>query len=276
VRDLDRVPWAGEAAFAAYGVPFRIRSTTAASLDALVGVLPYTSRPARPQPGARTYSLLAAEAGVGPADRHVLYRDGDEVVRSRRLSTILLHLESSARFYVAEMSVQRTFVHAAVVGYRGRAIVLPGQSEAGKTTLTAALVRAGARYLSDEYAPIDDRGRVHPYAKPLSIGPPRRRYPRLQPIEELGGVQHRGPLPVGLVVLTRYGARRWRPRQLSPGKAMLELLSHTVSAQRSPANALRRLGLVATTAPVLKGARGEADETAALVLARLTGPDRRD
>ena len=33
----------------------------------------------------------------------------------------------------------------------------------------AALVRAGAEYYSDEFAPLDAGGLVHPFAKPLSI-----------------------------------------------------------------------------------------------------------
>jgi hypothetical protein len=43
-------------------------------------------------------------------------------------------------------------------------MVLPGKSFAGKTTLVAALVRAGAEYWSDEYAVLDANGDVHPYA----------------------------------------------------------------------------------------------------------------
>ena len=47
--------------------------------------------------------------------------------------------------------------------------MLPAPSFGGKTTLVAALVRAGAIYYSDEFAVLDEQGFVHPYAKPLSI-----------------------------------------------------------------------------------------------------------
>ena len=36
-------------------------------------------------------------------------------------------------------------------------------------TQTVALGRAGALYYSDEYAPLDGEGFVHPYPKPLSL-----------------------------------------------------------------------------------------------------------
>jgi hypothetical protein len=63
---------------------------------------------------------------------------------------------------VAENARRWIFVHAGVVAWRGQAIVIPGATQSGKTSLVAALVRAGAEYFSDEYAVFDARGRVHP------------------------------------------------------------------------------------------------------------------
>jgi hypothetical protein len=51
----------------------------------------------------------------------------------------------------------------------GRAVILPGRSMSGKTSLVAALVKAGATYFSDEYAVLDKLGMVHPYIKTLSL-----------------------------------------------------------------------------------------------------------
>jgi hypothetical protein len=114
------------------------------------------------------------------------------------------------------------FVHAGVVGWQGRAIVIPGRSFTGKTSLVTALVRAGATYYSDEYAIFDPQGRVHPYPRPLSIREEAGRKPRLYPVETLGGQAGQTPLPVGLVVVTEYQAgARWQPRTLSPSRALL-------------------------------------------------------
>ena len=55
--------------------------------------------------------------------------------------------------------------HAGVVGWRGRAIVIPGRSHAGKSTLVAELVRRGAVYYCDEFAVLHETGRVHPYRR---------------------------------------------------------------------------------------------------------------
>ena len=82
-------------------------------------------------------------------------------------------------------------------------------------------------------------------------------------------VGHR-PLPVGLVVVSRYRAgARWRPRVLSPGEGALALLANTVAARRAPARAMTALHAVVARAHVVRGVRGEAQETALALLRRL-------
>src|SRR5262249_9794104 len=139
-------------------------------------------------------------------------------------------------------------------GWRGGAIVIPGRSFTGKTTLVAALVRAGAAYYSDEYAVLDAQGRVYPYPRRLSIREDGHPRPRRCTAEALGGRVGSRPLPVRLVAVTGYrpGAR-WRPRVLPPGHAALALLYNTVPAQRKPAAVLDALQQVVSHALTLKG-----------------------
>ena len=68
---------------------------------------------------------------------------------------------------VAFRAPDQIFLHAGAVAYLGRMIVLPAAALTGKSTLVAALVRAGATYYSDQFAVVDEQGRVHPYATPL-------------------------------------------------------------------------------------------------------------
>lgn len=197
----------------------------------------------------------------------VLYEDIERLARARDAEQVLDAFESALRLYVAEMARRRVFVHAGAVGWRGRAIVLPGRSRAGKTTLVAELVRAGAEYYSDEFAVLDERGRVHPFPKPLAVRDDESATQRNVEVEELGGVKGVRPLPVGLVVVSRFreGAR-WRPRALSAGLGALELLDNTVSARREPERVLAALERVVGSATVLKGARGEARDVAQAIL----------
>jgi hypothetical protein len=195
-----------------------------------------------------------------------LYVDAARVARDRALEPALDALEIDARHTVAALAPRRVFVHAGVVGWRGRAILVPGASYTGKTTLVAELVRAGATYYSDEYAVLDRRGRVHPFAKPLSIRGDGERDAAAE-----GHRVGRGPLPVGMIVLAPYrSGARWRPRSRSAGEGALALLANTVPVRSDPSRALAAIRRTAVDATVLKGARGEASEMARDLLERAT------
>ena len=159
-----------------------------------------------------------------------------------------------------ESAQGRLFVHAGAVGWRGRAILIPGSSHSGKTSLVAALLRAGATYYSDEYAVLDAEGRVHAYPRPLLLRRDGLPDARIRP-EEFGARVARRPLRVGLVLAARHRERGvWRPIRLTPGRAVLALLRHTPAARASPQIALSYLETVARQAMVLDGQRGEADQ----------------
>lgn len=139
----------------------------------------------------------------------------------------------------------------------------------GKTSLVVELIRAGARYYSDEYAVLDGSGRVHPFARPLAVRTEGGRRERHGP-EMMGARVGRRPLPVHLVVASRYRAgARWRPRVLSAGEGALALLANAVAARRAPARVVAALQAVVARAQILRGVRGEARETARALLSHL-------
>ena len=261
---IDRLGWAAGISFVSYGLRIGIRTNDPKIVDRLIELLPPHTKPGG-QRVEHLYSLVVGGAGRSSSARryNLVYADAVRVARSMDLDAVLDALESDLQLYVADMARRRVFVHAGVVGWKGKAIVIPGYSFSGKSTLVAALVRAGATYYSDEYAVFDARGRVHPYARPLEL--------RHNPEDNAGKHRPEGltvrpgvkPLPVGLVVATSYkqGAR-WRPRTLPPGRAMMAMLAHTVSARTHPQAALATLRQVTPNALVLKGRRGEAEETA--------------
>jgi hypothetical protein len=212
----------------------------------------------------------------GGSRRSRVYAGRHRRVRTADVGEAMAVLESEIRQSVAAAASRWIFVHAGVVGWRGRAIVLPGRSRSGKTTLVAELVRRGASYFSDEFAVLDRRGRVHPYVKPLSI---RRtggcdRHARRLEVEELGGSAGKRALPVGLVVLAEYRAgSRWHPERLTTGQAVLQMLAHTVPARLRPGASLTALERAAGGAITLKGERDEAAGLARRLLETLDGGD---
>jgi len=194
--------------------------------------------------------------------------DSQEItLKSRSLKTVLDTFHVRIKMYVAEMARRRVFVHAGVVGWRGKAILVPGRSMSGKTSLVAELVRAGATYYSDEYAVLDMLGRVHPYPQPLAIRKTRSAKQKEVPVEEFGGVTGIKPLPVGQVVVSRYQTgSRWRPTKLSAGETILELLANTIPARRKPEVVIPTLRAAVSAATSFRGVRGEAGDTARLIL----------
>ena len=100
---------------------------------------------------------------------------------------------SDLELWIAEFARKRVFVHAGCVAVDGQAIVLPGRSMSGKSSLTAALVHAGADYYSDEYAVLDNQGLVRPYPRKPAIRPYQGVPAGRVDVEELGGRVGRGP-----------------------------------------------------------------------------------
>jgi hypothetical protein len=158
------------------------------------------------------------------------------------------------------------FIHAGVVGWRGRAILIPGRSMTGKSILVTELARRGAAYYSDEYAILDRDGRVHPYARAAVL---RDHAPLLWPAAatELKGGVGTEPLPVSLIVSTTYkpGAK-WRPVLIRGARAVLPIVDNAVLAREEPARLLELSLKVAQHAVTLQGMRPDAAAVAPMIL----------
>lgn len=271
---LDRLGWAAGITVSTFGRRVGIRANDPAVLPKLFPYLPPGWKEDRASVVDRLYTVMTGSitGGKGGVSTPLvmMYQDTDIIAATDSIESAGEFMEADLQFYIAEAARNRIFVHAGVVGWKGQALLLPARSFAGKTSLVAELVKAGATYYSDEFAPIDRKGMVHPFARPLSIRGSATEKPLKQAVEELGGQAGKKPLPVGLVIITEYreGAH-WRPRRLSPGQGLLELLAHTVPARSRPEVVLATLQAVVARASVWKGVRGDAKEIAQLILDRL-------
>jgi len=273
MEKIDRLGWAAGFSIRSFGVKIGFRVNDPSLLPRLHDLLPPGASISKDEVVDHLCSVRVAGTDQRKGTRafHLAYAGIPRIARSLDLVEVLDEVEGNVRLVVAALAQRRLFVHAAALGWRDRAILVPGRSHSGKSTLTEALVRAGATYYSDEYAVLDASGRVHPFAAPLSLrqeGSPR---PRKIPAHALGGKVGRKPLTVGLVLSTRYrpGTKRWRPRPLSTGETAMELFGHTVAAQRLGGKALGILKQASLTATGLRGARGDAAEAANEILAFL-------
>jgi hypothetical protein len=157
-------------------------------------------------------------------------------------------------------------VHAGVVGYGDKALLLPASSGSGKTTLVAALLERGARYVTDEIALLDEHGQVHPYPRPLMMRD-RPRVPRPVFPSAFGAAVERGPLPVGAILFLDYRHDcRLQLESRSASHSFLLLLRHTWSRLPEPVGPIGPLLRACDTAAGYEGVRGEAGPAADEIL----------
>jgi hypothetical protein len=201
--------------------------------------------------------------------------DDDQLALVDSLVTASEIVLSDLELWVAEHARRHVFVHAGCVVVDGRAILIPGRSMSGKTSLTAALIRAGASYWSDEYAVLDSRGSVRPYPRRLAIRPYDGSPPQRVTAADIGSPTGRGPRPVGMVTVVRYDAAAgWDVHPVTRGQAVLQLLDNTIPARSRPRAVLAALDRATEHAHCLAGTRGDADEAAKIIVGQLrnSGP----
>lgn len=262
-ESFNRSRQEGVFAFQSYGARIGIRADNIDILRYILDYLPPGIQELNSTDLDEVYSFLT------PSDRYQNYRlfcRDKEIAATESLAEILNIFDTDLRIKIGLLSPEYLFVHAGAIGWKGRAIVIPGRSFSGKTTLVTALVKAGAIYYSDEYAVFDRQGLVHPYARELSIRKGQNERVKCS-VEKLGGESGVEPLPVGLVVHTKYEAgHSWNSREISPGQAVLALLENTIAARTRSSFALSILARSVSTARAIEGERGEAEEGAAAIL----------
>lgn len=236
-----------------FGVPYQVeierRGASQALADsALRAVLPpFTKRRLNGEPG-RTYRFSYA------GRRRMLLVESDAPIACPTQRSAQDAFEGDLALHVASACPDRVFIHAGVVAWKGRAILLPGRTFAGKSTLVAELIAAGATYYSDEYAVIDTHGLVSPYPRRLSLrragGLPRRTMPR-----RVG----RKRIPVGWVLGARYALEAaLEVELLSAGRTALVLLDNAVAARIASGRVLAAVCAVASHCRGALVVRGEA------------------
>jgi hypothetical protein len=252
--------------FEAFGVPVEVTLGDETLRPAVEEILPPGATPCAASKSSGKFGI-----GAAGADTYTVTAQGVPSFEHASLDVAVGMLDAQIRAFVAENAPNLIFVHAGAVAVDGRAMVIPGPSFSGKSTLVAALVEAGAAYYSDEYAVLDADGRLHPYARPISIRTTSNGASEERKVGEHGGIEGRRPADVAVVLLTRYrpGAV-WRPTRKSTGEGVLSVLANTVPARARPQESLRALSSAIRSAIVLEGDRGETSDIVTQLLSTLS------
>lgn len=157
-------------------------------------------------------------------------------------------------------------VHAGAVVLGKRALLLPGVTHAGKSSLVAELIRRGATYFSDEYALIDLEGRVHPYPRPLLLRNGSREQHPMLPGECRARVGD-APAPVGWILSLEYQpAGPWSIATVPQSEGLLTLLRNTPHVLSNSPEMVGAFERAVAGATCYAGSRADAADAAGQIL----------
>lgn len=174
-------------------------------------------------------------------------------------------VESTLGLFAAEHLTERVAVHAALIVTDRGAIVVPGATHSGKSTLARAARDRGLRVLGDEYALVDvANGTVQGWPRPLRHRTPTgiERIPLDTSEEAAAFVDHD-------VVLIADLAFSHDPPSLTPtsrSEMVIHVLLNTVCAAVRPEDSFRAALALTDGAMLLAGTRGEAESTLDMLL----------
>jgi hypothetical protein len=217
--------------------------------------------PRLPAPAGSRHLLLSISSGPLQG-RFRLERNHSLLHSDVTESSLLLWLQQTVEEEILRHSPDFVVVHSGVVVYDGVAVLLPGQSQSGKTTLVRELISRGAEYSSDEYAVIESSGRIYPWPRALMV----RDADAVQhpmPAADLGAGVRSGPSRAGLILFLQYDSdARFHVNPVSQSGALLGLLRNTPHTLADNPRILQPLTSVVTAAVAYEGVRGDAAEAA--------------
>lgn len=238
-------------AFEVLGVRARVGSDRASELEHLRSC--WAALPARdgpPDVDARVTTCADGFEILVAGRERVLAADPIQAVRA--LNHELMHA-------IMRRRPDLLFVHAGVVAWDERAIVLPGVSRAGKSTLVLALLAAGARFLSDELLVWDAANGV---ARAFPRAPKLRDecvayFPalldacagegegRFVPIEALGSTVVESAVPIAIVEPRWEAHRSDRLERITAAAAVLRLAASALNFGARGAGSIEPLAALA-------------------------------
>ena len=219
---------------------------------------------------ATTYTIRITE-DAGTAARYELFRDGDLLVASGSKRALpAARLLQEINHAVARSDAETVRLHAAAASDHRGTLVLPAAQEHGKSTLVAALVSRGWRYVSDEVVAVEvaDPRRVRAFPRSISLD--RGSWPLLPaleptvetaarpylpsqwqvPVHRIGTVED-DPPPLTALVFPRLAddPDGTSASRLAPFEVLRRLLGCCFTVEGTPSSNLRTLSNVAQTIP---------------------------
>lgn len=241
---------------------------------------------------AANYAAMARSSVDGPFDLHyrvsrngqpsgfALSRPGATAVHADNSGDLLFLLEKDLVVELQRRCPEFLFLHSGALDLDGKACLLVGESGAGKSTTTWALLHHDFRYLSDELSPINvERLEVHAYPHALCLKErPPRPYSLPRDALDLGRTIHvpanampeiavREPRPIAALFLVKYSSGVSVPslRALRAAEASAHLYVSALNALAHPNRGLDAVARLAESVPCFALAAADLQSTCALI-----------
>lgn len=186
--------------------------------------------------------------------------DGEEITHSTHSGDLLRELIDRLDRMLVERLTKLHAVHAGAVLIGDKALLLPGASHAGKSSLVAELLRRGAVCFSDEYALVDSQGWVHAYPRALLVRGNTDLQTALR-AEECKSTVASVAAPVGWILALQYDRSvGWAVNPMSQSSALLTLLQNTPHVFSQRIEMLTAFRRAVENAECYVGHRGEASD----------------
>lgn len=157
-------------------------------------------------------------------------------------------------------------VHAGAVSLKGKALLIPGSTHAGKSSLVAELIRRGGELLSDEYALVDEEGRIHSYPRPMLLRNGSPQQSLVLPQDLNASFAHR-PVPARWIMALDYDPQTgWNIKEISQGEAVMLLLCNTPHEMEQSPQMISYFSRLAAQVVCYSGTRGDVADAADRVL----------
>lgn len=217
------------------------------------------------------------------ASRCELTLDGrllfDAAMAERLVSNLVRHVNRQAI-----EGCDAIVLHAGGIEHEEVGFILPAEMEAGKTTLTAGLVRAGLGYLTDEAVAVEPATLlIQPYPKPFSLDPGSwALFPELEPLPDLSSDEYKAhewlvapravgnigrSCPVGVVAFPQYSpGAETELIPMARAEALIELTKNTFRFDARPREALDVLAEVVRSAECYRFTIGDLDSAVSIVM----------
>lgn len=268
---LDALGWTPVAVVRSYGVDVALRTNDDDLFRKVHDHLPSDVCQSQVDEVDAIFSFIKGKRSGRVRSFNLVYHDHTRIARTHDIGEAIDAFSSWFRLVVGFLAPRHVFIHAGTVSYKGRVIIMPGRTMAGKSTLVQALVKQGARYMSDDYAVLEEDGTISPYDKPLSLRDADFRQ-MVRPFND-GEAVEKMPRPPGLIIFSQYeDGASWAPKPLAPGQALLGLLDNSLGARRVPEKTTCALKALTLNAPAFTVERGEAAEAASAILRMCNQP----